>query len=163
MKQPAPRISAGFTLIELMVVVAMVAILAAVATPSFREFVEAQRMRDTAFGLVSDLSLARSEAIKRGGNVALEPVADDDWAQGWNVVVEVDGVDEVLSAQRAPGGGVELDPRGTTNVVFDRNGRSTTAGTVRFELTTSSQNRYRCISIDPSGRAKSVAVECPAP
>jgi type IV fimbrial biogenesis protein FimT len=48
---------AGFTLIELMVTVSMVAILAALATPSFRELIEAQRLRDTAFSLVSDLTL----------------------------------------------------------------------------------------------------------
>ncbi|MDO8906340.1 GspH/FimT family protein [Hydrogenophaga sp.] len=148
---------AGFTLIELMVTVAMAAILAALATPSFRELIEAQRLRDTAFGLVSDLTLARSEAIKRGGNVAITPVADA-WSGGWTVAV-VDGGDQ-LSEQRAPGTGVSMDTV-TANVVFDRNGRSSNANIVRFELTTTSRNRYRCISIDPSGRPKSVAVECP--
>ena len=152
--------SAGFTIIELMVAVAMMAILAALATPSFREFVEAQRMRDTAFGLVSDLTLARSEAIKRGGSVFITPV-NADWTQGWVVTLVADGSGDQLSAQRAPGNGVTLDTA-AAGVAFDRNGRSTAMGTVRFELTTTSQTRHRCISIDPSGRPKSVAEECPA-
>lgn len=152
-----PTLQAGFTLIELMVTVAMMAVLAALATPSFRELIEAQRLRDTAFGLVSDLTLARSEAIKRGGNVAITPV-DNAWSGGWTVAVV--GVDDHLSNQRAPGAGVTMNTA-AANVVFDRNGRSTNANTVRFELTTSSGNRSRCISIDPTGRPKSVAVGCP--
>lgn len=148
---------AGFTLIELMVTVAMLAILAALATPSFRELIEAQRLRDTSFGLVSDLTLARSEAIKRGGNVVIAPVADV-WSGGWTVAVV--GAGDQLAGQRAPGTGVTMDTT-AANVEFDRNGRSTGADTVRFELTTTSRSRYRCISIDPSGRPKSVAVECP--
>jgi type IV fimbrial biogenesis protein FimT len=148
---------AGFTLIELMVTVSMVAILAALATPSFRELIEAQRLRDTAFSLVSDLTLARSEAIKRGGNVAITPVANA-WSGGWAVAVV--GAGDQLSEQRAPGTGVSMNTA-AASVVFDRNGRSTNANTVRFELTTSSGNRSRCISIDPSGRPKSVAVGCP--
>lgn len=157
MKRARSSLSAGFTLVELMVAVAMLAILAALATPSFREFVEAQRMRDTAFGLVSDLTLARSEAIKRGGNVVITPVGGN-WAQGWAVTLAGGGAS--LSEQRAPGNGVALDTT-ATGVGFDRNGRSTAMGTVRFELTTTRQTRYRCISIDPSGRPKSVAEECP--
>lgn len=158
MNHPLSARNAGFTLIELMVTVAMLAILAALATPSFRQFVEAQRLRDASFGLVSDLTLARSEAIKRGGNVAITPVGGN-WTQGW--VVTLAGGGGSLSEQRAPGNGVTLDTL-AANIVFDRNGRSTAAGTVRFALTTTSQNRHRCISIDPSGRPKSVAVECPA-
>lgn len=157
MNRPLHTRCAGFTLIELMVTVAMLAVLAALATPSFRELIEAQRLRDTAFGLVSDLTLARSEAIKRGGNVALRPVANA-WAGGWTVA-EVGAVDQ-LSKQRALGAGVTMDTT-AANVEFDRNGRSTGANTVRFELATTSRSRYRCISIDPSGRPKSVAAECP--
>ena len=65
---PAQR---GFTAIELMVVVAIVAILAALAAPSFTPLIERWRVRDAAESLQSTLYFARSEAIKRGGNVII--------------------------------------------------------------------------------------------
>lgn len=146
----------GFTLIELMVTVSLLAILAGLATPSFREMVASQRLRSAAFSLVSDLTLARSEAVKRGASVSITPVSDA-WAGGWHV--RLVGAADVLSEQKPVGQGVNFSTV-ATEVVFDRNGRATAANTVRFQLA-STGSKYRCISIDPSGRPKSVAVECP--
>lgn len=157
MNGPSHDKQIGFTLIELMVTVSLLAILAGLATPSFREMVASQRLRTAAFGLVSDLTLARSEAVKRGASVSLTPVSDA-WAGGWRVRL-VGGAD-VLSEQKPVGQGVVFSTA-ATEVVFDRNGRSTAANTVRFQLAATG-SKYRCISIDPSGRPKSVAVECPA-
>ncbi|MGL6206135.1 MAG: pilus assembly FimT family protein, partial [Giesbergeria sp.] len=62
----------GFTAIELMVVVAIVAVLAALAAPSFTPLIERWRVRQAAENLTSSLYFARSEAIKRGGGIALD-------------------------------------------------------------------------------------------
>ncbi len=59
------RRAAGFTLIELMVVVAIAALLLLVAAPSFQRLIETQRLRGTAAQLVTDLQLARGEAVAR--------------------------------------------------------------------------------------------------
>lgn len=85
----------GFTAIELMVVVAIVAVLAALAGPSFTPLIERWRVRDAAEGLTSTLYLARSEAIKRGGNVIIEKRPNSgncttatgatQWGCGWTV------------------------------------------------------------------------------
>ena len=62
---------AGFTIIELMVVVVLVAIVVALAVPSFRELIARNRLEGVASELVTDLQYARSEAVSRNGNVGL--------------------------------------------------------------------------------------------
>ena len=86
----------GFTVIELLVTTAVLAILAAIAAPSFNAMFDRWRVYQTAEALQSSLMLARSEAIKRGGNVYLERLPNTtvgcvtdgttiDWDCGWVV------------------------------------------------------------------------------
>ena len=63
--------SCGVTLIELMVAVAIVAILATLAAPSMRSFIEALQLRSATNELEASISYARSEAIKRGKTLTL--------------------------------------------------------------------------------------------
>ena len=71
------RLVAGFTAIELMVVVSIVAILAALAGPSFTPLIENWRVRESAEQLQSTLYYARSEAIKRGGQVVIQKIPNN--------------------------------------------------------------------------------------
>lgn len=64
-----PKITAGFTLIELMVTVAVAAILLAVAAPSFTSFLASWRLTSTANELIAAVHYARSEAIGLNRNV----------------------------------------------------------------------------------------------
>jgi len=66
----------GFTLVEMMVVVAMAAILLAVAVPSFAEMVARMRLEGMVHNLATDLQLARAEAIQRRAVVNLVTTAD---------------------------------------------------------------------------------------
>ena len=157
MKCLIPRKLQGFTLIELMVAVAVMAVISALAAPSFKQLLAAQRVRVSAYNIVSDLVLARSEAVKRGENVTVTPTSSQ-WANGWSVNVE--STAEVLGGQGSVGHGVQFTAS-PASVTFDRNGRTTVVAVVRFALTDGGTHP-RCISLDPSGRPKNASTECPS-
>ena len=63
--------AAGFTLTEMMVVMAIVAILLSVGVPSYRYITNSYRMSSEVNGLLGDLMYARAEAIKEGNGVTV--------------------------------------------------------------------------------------------
>ncbi|MDO9605691.1 MAG: GspH/FimT family pseudopilin [Hydrogenophaga sp.] len=92
------------TLIELMVTIAIAAILAGLAAPSFKEMMANNQLKSHASSLLSSLLQARGEAIKRNGQVVLcksatgsECTTAGGWQQGWVMFADADG-DGVLDA-----------------------------------------------------------------
>ena len=67
----------AFTIIELMIVLTLVAILAALAIPSFKPMIERENIAAQVNDLISALNLARSEAIRRGVKVTVCRTTDD--------------------------------------------------------------------------------------
>lgn len=74
----------GFTLIELMIAIAVAGILLAVALPSFTGLIERKRIGAVAEVVVSQLQYARSEAIKSSRDITVEFLADGSttWSMG---------------------------------------------------------------------------------
>lgn len=105
----------GFTAIELMVTVAIVAVLAALAAPSFSSLIERWQVRQAAEDLRSTIYFARSEAIKRGGNVSFAANASG-WAVGWGVT---SGADTLQQTANSNGVGVTVTAGGAAQTSFD--------------------------------------------
>ena len=79
----------GFTMLEIMVTIAIVGILAAVAIPSFANMKKNNCLTTSVNSLVSSLQRARSEAVKYRTDVTVTAL-NGDWAQGWNVTLKED-------------------------------------------------------------------------
>lgn len=79
----------GFTMIELMIVLAIAAILLMVGLPSFQSLIQSHRMTTTVNDFFAAINLARSEAIQRGARVDMVPLDEaGDWAKGWVVFTD---------------------------------------------------------------------------
>ena len=108
--QAARTTMQGFTAIELMVAVSIIAVLAALAGPSFAQIIESWRVRDATESLRSTLLFARSEAIKRGGQIAIHKLPNNtngctsatgnrDWDCGWIVCHDINNSGTCTSAE----------------------------------------------------------------
>jgi type IV fimbrial biogenesis protein FimT len=94
-----PRRQSGFTIVEVLVVVTILGLLAALALPSFQPLIERWRVKTTIEELQSSLYFARSKAIGLGGKIAIVKndvsgscvsTGNDDWKCGWRIFVDAD-------------------------------------------------------------------------
>jgi type IV fimbrial biogenesis protein FimT len=154
------RVDGGFTLIEAVVVVALLGIVAAIAAPSFRSFIGTMNSKSVAFDLISDLSVARSEAIKRNATTSIVPVSGD-WTKGWQVL---DAGGGVLRERAALSSSLSVSGAAVAGVVFRPNGRlsdDTVAGNLAWSVSsTISGVTARCVVISPTGAARSKTGTC---
>jgi type IV fimbrial biogenesis protein FimT len=109
----------GFTLIELMTTIGVVALTVTLAMPSMKTAIRNNRLAGAANQFVSALSLARSESVKRGMHVTVGKTSTN-WEQGWRVFTDnstygtFDGSDEVIRVYPALPASYTL--RGNNNV-----------------------------------------------
>lgn len=82
---------AGFTLIELMIVLVIAAVLITIGVPSFNEFIAGQRIRTAVSNAVADAAFARAEAIKESRPAIMERLtgATNTWKDGWRICVDL--------------------------------------------------------------------------
>lgn len=149
----------GFTLIELAVTIAIIAVLAGLAAPLFTQFIATQRIRNASFDLMAALTLVRSEAITRNTNVALLRTQSA-WNGGWTVTAD-NGVTTLLNQQ--PYSGLSItDSAGLSQVTYSKDGRTSSAST-KFTITPATTMTgvvSRCVLIGPSGVPRSSVGGC---
>jgi type IV fimbrial biogenesis protein FimT len=150
--------SRGFTALELMVTVAVLAVVLAVVAPSMSTFVASQRVKTSSFDVYSAMMFARSEAIKRRGTVEVRSATTDtDWSNGWTIVCPVPtcAADQTLRNQDGFKG-VTITSTSST-LTYGLDGR-VTAGDAMLAVqsqTNPDQAGRRCVSVDTTGLPRS--------
>lgn len=153
------QLQAGLTLIELMVVIAMVAIVLAIGIPEYQNFTRSNTLLAEVHTLKGDIALARSEAATTGGNVVICPSSDptstnpnpscsgtSEWNTGWIILAASPAnsctagtgtpfkIQEALASKNT----VVFSPSGNnaapTSLCFNRNGLPATTTTTANTL-----------------------------
>lgn len=138
----------GFTLPELLAVVAIISILGAVAAPSMSSLIANQRVRSAGSELLQSLTRARSEAIKRNMEVSLNPASGTTWQGGWRIPNPSDTGNPIEVHGAVPGATIT----GPTTVVYQANGRVRGSDPITFDVSASNAGMHRCVVVDLSGR-----------
>lgn len=120
----------AFTLIEVLVTIAIAAIVLALAAPSFQAMLLNNRIKAKTDGLISTLNYARNTALTQSVGVSVCPVGTLnstscglDWALGWMAIQDASGTPKLLISQQNGPGGITLSS--TANVLFDARGLAT--------------------------------------
>lgn len=116
----------GFSLVELLVALAIAAIISGMAAPSFAAYLEKQRVETTASRFHAHMSLARNTAITRGLVTVMQSNVEKNWSRGWHIFVDSNGND-VQDDDEADIAVAEAAPR---NVAVT--GNASVASAIRF-------------------------------
>lgn len=163
----------GFTLIELMIVLAVAAILATMALPAMTNLVQNNRLASQSNEFLTAIATARSEALRRGRSVTLCASADQatcgtDWAAGWIIIVDdANGTDdpdpiEVLRVWEPLRGGTEMT--GPDFLRYVGTGRTSAGAAVAYELSIPgcTGDQLRTVDISTTGRPSVTRGTCVA-
>ncbi|CAJ0693677.1 GspH/FimT family pseudopilin [Ralstonia holmesii] len=147
----------GFTLTELMVTLAVLAILVTIAVPSFSGMIATQATRNASFDLSSAVSLARAEAVKQNAIATVSTTST--WATGWTLTV---GTPATVIRTFGPYSGVTIAASNGNTLSFGNDGRPT-AGGVTFQVTPTSASQSvssSCVQVGGTGRVAVVSGTC---
>lgn len=159
--------SGGFTLVEAMMAITVMAILMAIAVPSFKDASLSSQLRASANDLAAGTYLARSEALKRNAVVTLCASSDGEtcaasggWEQGWIVLSG-----GPLKAHPAAPTGLKITAGGITSLSFQPTAVGATAATFTVCRATPRVGREeRVVTIDATGRpwiSRTTNASCP--
>jgi len=140
----------GFTIIELMVVIALIAIIAGFAVPQFGRVIENNRVISTTNSVVGLVNFARSEAIRRGVRVTVTSASNSVSATLTSDGSLIRRIEEAAGSITVTAGAI----------TFRSNGMTTNAGDLQLDICSATGNG-RQITVSPGGRIDTTEINCP--
>jgi type IV fimbrial biogenesis protein FimT len=155
----------GFSLIELMIAITIIAIFLLLAMPSFSAWLVNTRIRNASESIANGLQVARNEAVRRNASVQFVKGAGTDSSWVVNCVAVTPGCPDINAIQsRSTGEGSSADitvtPSSGNTVVFDNFGMKTTpaVATISFAIDTTSlsaaESRDLRVTVDAGGNVR---------
>lgn len=145
--QPVQR-NHGFSLVELMVVLIVLAIVVSIALPSFTDMIRRTHIDAAGDELVGALRLARSEALQRNLSVQLVPsTSGGNYKDGWRVEENKDGTLKTLRMFNEGFDDAVSCSSCTATVVFTGAGSATSAASFKLQ----DGNLTSCIRVTLGG------------
>jgi len=159
----------GYTLLEVMITMALLAIVMAIGVPSMTTFIQNDRLTTQINTLVGHLAYARSEAVTRSQQVGVcvssnttSCTGGNNWEEGWIIYVDTSGNgafdagEPVLRAKQPLEGGNTMKPQTIgTEVVYDYRGFARAGSVGSFSLCDSRGAGYgKAIAISNTGRVR---------
>lgn len=177
----------GFTIIELMITLVILAIMISLAAPSFTKMIRDNRVQTSSTSLISAFNMAHSEAVRRGRTVkicatddaaATPPACSTNWANGWFIFTDLnddgdasdtvsingENVVEVVVRVGDAMNGVEVDASGAANLVEFNSRGMVESGAGDYVFTPadcSSGDKQFTINLGAVGRSSSAEDVCP--
>jgi type IV fimbrial biogenesis protein FimT len=155
----------GFTLIELIVTLAIAAILITIGAPSFRDFIMNNRLVSQANEFAAAVNIARSAAIKQQRNAYITSNSGTNWANGWTVWVDNNGdgaqtASEIIRVTQAFTGNTTFTSGGKTQFRYSPSGLVDGAGTLTLCDSRTAETGRR-IDVSAGGRSNVQRFVCP--
>ena len=168
---------AGFTLIEMLVTVVVLAVTLVIAVPSFYSLIQNSRTITTTNSILYAFKLARSEAIKRAVSVSVCPTANEDfdacgndWTKGWIVFVNPDedsvfannSIEPLLRSEKIADADYTIEPSPNLRVITFNSAGFAITGNVTFTIQADgcTTDHAREINISTTGRTSVISIDC---
>jgi type IV fimbrial biogenesis protein FimT len=159
----------GFSLIELMAVIAIVGIAAAIGMPSMVGVINRTRLESELSSLEESLNLGRSEAVKRGVPVSVCPSTDGatcstgtNWSSGWIVLLNSSPTQVLQKVAALSSDTLTSIPSGSTNYPqYTAMGYTFYTGTLTLHDSQSTASSYQCVTFTAGSWVANVGSACP--
>ncbi|WP_323775385.1 GspH/FimT family pseudopilin [Alcanivorax sp.] len=154
------RNQSGFTIIELMIGIAVAGVLLAVAVPAFNGLQERNALRSTAADFITAVNTARVQAINLRTSVTLKPISGNNWGAGWMIEYPASVITEKDQEFSPTGSGKIVSEDGLSKIEFRSNGLSG-AGEAKFSLCDDRTGEEgRTITVSPFGKVTNEVKSC---